>query len=181
MVTQYFTATSLDGYLADENNSLSWLFAVDDGGEAQSVLAGFFANVGAMCMGSTTYEWILANEPAENWRTNYGDIPCWIFTHRDLPAIPGANLHFVADPVEPVHKEMAKAAGDKNIWVIGGGDLVGQFADAALLDEIIAGVAPVTLGSGAPLLPRRILSTQLNLFDVTQYGQFAQLSYRVTY
>ena len=51
---------------------------------------------------------------------------------------------------------MVGAAGDRNVWIVGGGDLAGQFADAGLLDEVIVSIAPVTLGGGAPLLPRRI-------------------------
>ena len=67
----------------------------------------------------------------------------------------------------------------KNIWLVGGGDLVGQFADRQLLDEIIVGVAPVTLGRGAPLLPRRLTASQLELVDVSRDRQFARLRYRV--
>jgi dihydrofolate reductase len=74
---------------------------------------------------------------------------------------------------------MAVAAGDQNIWLVGGGDLVGQFADQQLLDEILVGIAPVTLGSGAPLLPRRLTAAQLELVDVSRDRQFARLSYRV--
>ena len=74
---------------------------------------------------------------------------------------------------------MVEAAGDKNIWLMGGGDLVGQFADAGLLDRIIATVAPVTLGAGAPLLPRDIRSDRLTLESVKQNGQFAELVYAV--
>ncbi|MBF6205965.1 dihydrofolate reductase [Streptomyces gardneri] len=180
MATQYYTATSLDGYLADSENSLTWLFEVDGADEAQTSIAGFLAQVGAMCMGATTYEWIRTNEPPETWREYYGDLPCWVFTHRVLPAIPGANLRFVSGTVESVHREMAEAAGERNIWIMGGGDLVGQFADAGLLDDIVVSVAPVTLGAGAPLLPRRILSDRLRLVGVEQAGQFAELHYRLT-
>jgi dihydrofolate reductase len=74
---------------------------------------------------------------------------------------------------------MAGAAGESNIWLVGGGDLVGQFADRHLLDEILVGVAPVTLGRGAPLLPRRLTAAQLELVDVSRDRQFARLSYRV--
>lgn len=179
MATQYYTATSLDGFLADADNSLSWLFEVDGADAAQAGIADFLAQVGAMCMGATTYEWILANDSPENWREYYGDRPCWVFTHRDLPAIPGANLRFVSGAVESVHREMAAAAGDLSIWIVGGGDLAGQFADAGLLDEIVASVAPVTLGSGAPLLSRRIMSTRMRLTKVEQAGQFAELHYRL--
>ena len=74
---------------------------------------------------------------------------------------------------------MAAAAGDQNIWLVGGGDLVGQFADQQLLDEILVGVAPVTLGAAAPLLPRRLTAAQLELVDVSRDRQFARLTYRV--
>lgn len=180
MATQYYTATSLDGYLADPDNSLTWLFEVDGADEAQAGIASFLAQIGAMCMGATTYEWMVANEPPESWHEYYGDLPCWVFTHRDLPAIPGANLRFVSGAIEAVHREMTEAAGDRNIWIVGGGDLAGQFADAGVLDEIRVSVAPVTLGAGAPLLPRRLVSSRMRLTGVERAGQFAELHYRLT-
>jgi len=182
-VTQYYTATTLDGYIADENHSLDWLFEVDRAQDGEDGFAGFFANVGAMAMGATTYEWILEHDrlldEPEKWRGYYGDTPAWVFAHRTLPPIPGADLRFVQGDVAPVHDDMTQAAGDKNLWLVGGGDLVGQFADAGLLDEILVGVAPVTLGQGAPLLPRRLTAKELELVDVARDKQFARLRYRV--
>jgi dihydrofolate reductase len=182
--TQYYTATTLDGYIADENNSLDWLFEVDretEGGEHS--FAAFFAGVGAMAMGATTYEWVLEHEQVledpEKWRRWYGDTPTWVFAHRTVPPVRGAPIHVVQGEVAPVHEEMTRAAAGKNIWLVGGGDLVGQFADQGLLDEILVGVAPVTLGSGAPLLPRRLTASQLELVDVAKDRQFARLEYRV--
>ncbi len=177
--TRYYTATSLDGFIADQDNSLTWLFEVENGGETDADFADFFSRIGAMCMGATTYEWIMANESAETWKSAYGETPTWVFTHRDLPAVPGADLRFVSGDVEPVHREMVAAAGEKDIWVAGGGGLAGDFADAGLLNELIVSVAPVTLSTGAPLLPRRILSDRLKLTGVEQMGQFAQLTYRL--
>jgi dihydrofolate reductase len=81
--------------------------------------------------------------------------------------------------VAAVHEAMVRAAGEQNVWLAGGGDLVGQFADAGLLDEILLSVAPVTLGGGAPLLPRRLTSSRLELTDVVRQGQFVRLIYRV--
>jgi dihydrofolate reductase len=183
MATQYYTATTLDGYIADENHSLDWLFEVERDPDGESSFAGFFAEVGAMAMGASTYEWVLAHdrllENPEKWRGYYGDVPCWVFSHRTLPAIPGATISFVRGDVAPVHEAMTSAAAGKNIWVVGGGDLVGQFADAGLLDEILVSVAPVTLGSGAPLLPRRLTASDLELVDVARDKQFARLRYRV--
>jgi len=74
---------------------------------------------------------------------------------------------------------MAAAAGDQNIWLVGGGDLVGQFAERGLLDEILLGVAPVMLGGGAPLLPRRLGADRLTLQDVEHDDRFVFLTYRV--
>lgn len=81
------------------------------------------------------------------------------FTNRQLPTIPGADIRFVCGDVSAVHVEMRAAAGDKNIWIVGGGDLAGQFHDAGLLDELIVQVGLVTLGKGRPLFPRRVLSS----------------------
>jgi len=178
--TQYYTATSIDGFIADQHNSLDWLFEVESG---ENRFPAFFEGVGAFAAGSTTYEWVLEHEKVlddpEKWRRWYGDVPCWVFTHRDLPAIPGVDVRFVQGDVRPVHQAMVEAAGGKNIWIVGGGELVGAFADQGLLDEIILGVAPVTLGAGAPLLPRRLSAAQLTLVEAVQSGQFVQLTYRV--
>lgn len=172
----YYTACSLDGFIADEDNSLGWLFEVpssDDSGPWDA----FIGRIGAMAMGATTYAWVLEHEDVaqhpEKWRTWYGDRPTWVFTHRDLPRIPGVDVRFVEGDVRPVHAEMAAVGGDS--WIIGGGDLVGQFDDAGLLDEIHLGMCPVTLGAGAPLLPRRITSDRLTLRSVEQDGQRARL------
>src|SRR5262245_23725065 len=158
--TRYYTATSIDGFIADDRNSLDWLFQVPAGDDTEghdSRFARFFADIGAMTMGATTYEWIVEHEGLLErptwWDENYGDTACWVFSHRDLPAIPGAELRFVQGDVGPVREEMARAADGKDIWIVGGGELAGQFDDAGLLDEIELDVAPVTLGAGAPLLP----------------------------
>lgn len=183
MVTQYYTATTLDGFLADDENSLDWLFEVEGDTEHSKDFAGFFAGVGAMAMGSTTYEWVLEHEKmledASKWHDWFEDIPTWVFTHRQLTPVPGANIVLTADDVASVHAQMVEAAGGRNIWLMGGGDLVGQFADQGLLDEILLSVAPVTLGSGAPLLPRRLLAADLKLQSVERNGQFAVLTYRL--
>jgi dihydrofolate reductase len=179
--TQYYTATSVDGFIADQDNSLDWLFEVEQEGRDQ--FRPFFAGVGAFAMGATTYEWVLAHEKLldqpQKWREVYGDVPSWVFTHRSLPVLPDANIRFVSGDVRPVHEAMAAAAQGRNIWLVGGGELVGAFADEGLLDEIILGVAPVTLGGGAPLLPRRLPSSRLTLSSVEQVGQFAYLTYAV--
>lgn len=181
MKTQYYTATSLDGFIADENDSLDWLFMHGESDETNDDIQSFMSAVGAVAMGSTTYDWILNHEnlleEPEKWPY---DVPAWVFTSRDLPAVGGADIRFVSGDVAPVHGSMREAAGDRNVWLVGGGDLVGQFYEQGLLDEIVATIAPVTLGGGAPLLPRRIVDPPLRLTGVRRFaGVFAQLSYDV--
>src|ERR1700761_8797132 len=103
--TQYYTATSIDGFIADSDNSLDWLYAADQDGGGDQPFEPFFRDVGAFAMGATTYEWVRAND-ADGWHKYYGDLPDWVFTHRDLPHIPGANLTFVQGDVRPVHEAM---------------------------------------------------------------------------
>jgi dihydrofolate reductase len=179
--TQYYTATSIDGYIADDRNSLDWLFEVDEGTE--NPFGEFFAGVGAFAMGATTYEWVLENdnllEEPQNWHDMYGDVPCWVFTHRDLPPVPDANVFMISGDVRRVHEAMLVAAQGKNVWLAGGGDLVAQFAAQGLLDEIILGIAPAVLGGGTPLLRRRLHVDELILTGVREVGQFAYLTYAV--
>ena len=106
--------------------------------------------------------------------------PTWVFSTRTLRSIAGADVRFVRGDVRPVHQAMVQAAAGRNVWVVGGGDLVGQFDDAGLLDELIVQIAPVTLGAGKPLLPRRIAQPALRLQSVTTLGGiFAELRYKV--
>jgi dihydrofolate reductase len=181
MKTQYYTAASLDGFIATEDDSLDWLFPLGDVDDTS--YPEFIKDIGALAMGSTTYEWMLrhADEVIEEVGSAWPYTqPAWIFTHRKLPMIEGADIRFVSDDVRPVHAEMRKMAGDKNIWVVGGGDLAGQFMDTGLLDEIIVQVGSVTLGKGKPLFPRRVTNPPFRLVSVRQVGTgFAELRYEV--
>lgn len=150
-LTQYLVASSLDGYIATEDHDLSWLLSMPGGDDEANPYTAFIKDVGAVAMGASTYEWILRHEEGP-WPYEQ---PSWVFTHRDLPRREGGDLRFTDAPVTDVHAEMRAAAAGKNIWLVGGGELVGQFLDADLLDEIIVSVTPVLLGRGAPLLPRR--------------------------
>jgi dihydrofolate reductase len=176
MATIYNTATSLDGFLATPDHSLQWLFDVPGAADEDAGIADFLAGVGAMAMGSS-HESLIARP--ETWAAWYGDRPCWVLTTRDLPVVQGADIRFTQAPVEQVHAEMVESAGDRDVWLMGGGDLVGQFADRGLLDRVTDTIAPVTLGAGAPLLPRDLRSDRLVLRSVERRGPFAELTYDV--
>lgn len=181
MKTQYYTATSLDGFIATEDDSLEWLFPLGD--LNNSSYPAFISEVGALAMGSATYEWMVhnadkvADETGSPWPYTQ---PAWVFSSRKLPAIDGANIRFVNGNVRQVHAEMRAAASGKNVWIVGGGDLAGQFYDVGLLDELIIQIGSTTLGKGKPLFPRRVLSPVLRLVSVCQMGAgMAELRYEV--
>lgn len=181
MKTIYYTASSLDGFLADHNHSLDWLFQFGELESMKEHYPKFLSKVGAVAMGASTYRWLLDHErmleDPSRWPYR---MPTWIFSHRELPAIPGADLRFVQGDVREAHRDMVRAAAGGDVWLCGGGDLVGQFFDAGLLDEIVVTLAPVTLGQGAPLLPRRMVDPPLRLLDVERHGEvFAVLTYAV--
>ncbi len=181
MKTLYYTAASLDGFIADEDGALDWLFQF--GEPEEGYFEHFLSTVGAIAMGAATYEWILehhidpgADRP-QPWP--YAQ-PTWVFTSRKLPKASGADVRFVRGDVGPVHREMLKKAGAKNIWIVGGGDLAGQFHDKGLLDGVIISVAAVVLGGGAPLLPRNITQPPLRLVSAKTFRNgFVDLHYEV--
>jgi dihydrofolate reductase len=181
MKTQYYSAASLDGFIATRDHSLDWLMQFD--GSEPTSYSEFILDVGALAMGSKTYEWLLshlvqsADKPGDPWPYSQ---PVWVFTSRTLPQIRDADIRFVRGDVRPVHAEMVAAAGGKNVWIVGGGELVGTFYDAGLLDELIIQVTAVTLGSGQPLLPRAIITPSLKLLSATTFGEaFVELRYAV--
>ena len=181
MRTQYYTAASLDGFIATTDDSLEWLFPLGD--IADTSYPAFISDVGALAMGSSTYEWMLRHAVGADSKSQgpwpYQQ-PTWVFSSRSLPPVPGADIRFVAGDVRPVHAEMVSAAEGKNVWLVGGGELVGQFYDHGLLDDLFVQVGSVTLGTGKPLLPRAITSPPLRLVSVRAVGTgFAELHYEV--
>jgi dihydrofolate reductase len=169
--TVYYTATTLDGFIATVDNSLDWLLTRENDPAGPMGYDGFIADVGALAMGATTYLWVREHDP--DWLP---ERPAWVFTHRELEPPPGADVRFTADDPTAVHAEMVAAAAGRDVWIVGGGDLAGQFADRGLLDEVVVSIAPVTIGAGAPLLPRRV---ELEVLEMARNGEFVSVRYRV--
>ena len=169
--TVFYTATSLDGFIAGPDNSLDWLFTRKQERDGPLNYDDFIAGIGAVAMGRTTYEWVLEHEN-DNWPY---ELPTWVFTNHDLKKVDG-DIRFVKGDVSEHHATMAEAAGGQGVWVVGGGDLAAQFADAGLLDEVIVYIAPVFLGAGAPLFPRH---QELELVELAQNIEFACARYKV--
>ncbi|MEO6505568.1 MAG: dihydrofolate reductase family protein [Terrimesophilobacter sp.] len=176
-LTQYYVASSIDGFIADGNDKLDWLlqFGFDTFRDSYDA---FLSDVGALVMGATTYEFILGQDPH---RWDYGDRPTWVLTHRDLPRIPGGNITFESDQdFSELHKKLLLSAEGKNVWVVGGGNIAAQFANLGLIDELLVTIMPIVLGSGKPLLPIGSVSGPLKLLRTSSFDNGAlELVYRL--
>jgi dihydrofolate reductase len=159
----YYCAASLDGYIAESDDTLAWLMEYRGSfhGEGTEPMKGsyerFYEGIGALVMGSATYEFILRHEgKGERWP--YAGKPTWVLTSRDLPrhAAADADIRFANAEVSSLHGEMMDAAGERDLWVVGGGNIASQFADQGLLDEVVVTVVPVVLGKGKPLFDHHV-------------------------
>jgi dihydrofolate reductase len=173
--TRYYCAASLDGYIAESDDSIGWLTGYEgsyEGNGTRPVAGGydqFYADVAALVMGSVTYEWILDHlDVAGGGSWPYRGKPAWILSSRDLrrPEEEGADVRVVNASVRELHSEMAAAAGRDVLWVVGGGNVASQFADEGLLDEVHVTVVPVVLARGKPLFDRRLPGPPMQLTDV---------------
>ncbi|MHA7221948.1 dihydrofolate reductase family protein [Arthrobacter sp. RHLT1-20] len=173
---QYFVASSLDGFIATAEDQLDWLLQFDGFAGGKESYDAFMADVGCIVMGGETYAWLMEHEPG-NWP--YPDTPCWVFTHHELPAPKGSNVTFVRGPVSEFVQDLRDNAAGRNVWIVGGGVLAAQFADAGLLDELIISIIPVVLGSGKAVLPMARPTAPLELVSSHTMGRgIMELRYR---
>jgi dihydrofolate reductase len=165
MALVYFTASSLDGFVVDEADSLDWLTSRDVDALGPFGYEAFAKSVGALVMGSATYEWILANQPGA-WPYEQ---PSWVLTSRPGIVAEGHPVQTFDGDVGELYPQLVAAAGDRDVWLVGGGAAAVQFVVAGLVDELIVSYAPCTLGQGAPLLPTR---SEWKLTETAVNGEF---------
>ncbi len=180
--TVYYCASSLDGYITEASDNLDWLLSYrgafeSEAAETDPMSEGggyerFYEGVGALVMGSVTYEWILDHlEVAGGGEWPYRGKPCWVLSSRELalPEGDGVDVRIASAPVVELYSEMAAAADDRVLWVVGGGSVASQFADAQLLDEVHVTVVPVVLGIGKPLFERRLPNRSMQLTETRAF------------
>ena len=139
----YYVAASLDGRIAGPGHDLAFLETLaTEGGDHG--YAEFLAGVDGLAVGASTWDFMTGHP----W--SYGDRPVWVVTHRDVQGIEGADARHFAGDVADLVPEL-KAAGLERVWLIGGGDLAGQFLAADRLDELILTLAPTFVGRGPAL------------------------------
>jgi dihydrofolate reductase len=185
MSVVYYAAATLDGYIAEADDTLDWLLGYQghyDGEDAAPARGydEFYEGVGAMVSGSVTYEFVL--EHIDEWP--YAGKPCWILSSRDLPKPEGADadVRIVGGDVGDLSDEMMASAGERDLWIIGGGNVASQFADRGLLDEVWVTVVPVVLGTGKPLFDRRLEGPPMQLLRaIPRASGMVELRFRIAH
>jgi dihydrofolate reductase len=138
-----YIATSLDGYIAGPAGEIDWLFTDQDYGYAE-----FFAGVDAVVMGRKTYELTLS----------FGEYPypgtrSFVFSRSEHAA--DANVTFISQDVGSFIANLKREAG-KNIWLVGGGEIVRECLQHDLIDDFRIFIHPLVLGAGIPLFPNGV-------------------------
>ncbi len=176
--TQYYCAATLDGYIADEDDGIDWLTGYEGSFDGEGAEPGpmsdggsygsFYEDVGSLISGSTTYEFVL-DHMGGGGRWPYAGKPYWVLSSRDLDVPKGEDVRILKADVQDIHDDLVAAAGGKNVWVVGGGNVASQFADEGLLDELLLTVVPVVLGSGKPLFDRAPPGGPMQLLGTRTY------------
>jgi dihydrofolate reductase len=185
--TVYYCAASLDGYIAETDDTIAWLTGYEGsfGGNGVEPIEGgyeeFYEGVGALVSGSVTYEFVLGELASSGSDWPYRGKPAWILSSRDLPKPKdeGVDIRIVDAPVPDLYNEMIAAAGERDLWVVGGGNVASQFADAGLLDQVLVTIVPVVLGAGKPLFDRRLASAMQLKAVLPRRNGMVELDYDV--
>lgn len=166
-----YIATSLDGYIATEDDSLDWLFKIESEGDGG--YSDFYKTVDTILIGRRTYDWIMTHTEG---KFPYENKECYIFSN----TITGKNdfVEFVNEDVTSFMNKLKSKKG-KNIWLVGGGELIHHFLIEKLVDEFIISVAPTIIGKGIPLFKEADYKLELTLKVIKRYNQFSQLHYEL--
>lgn len=164
-----FIAMSLDGYIATKEDSLEWLFQTE--GEGDNGYLEFYETVDTIILGRRTYDWILDME-GDNFP--YKGRQCFVFSGSRQGE--DKNVRFFHGDITDFITKLKQEEG-KDIWVVGGGELLQHFISNRLVDEWIITIAPTVLGDGIPLFKKNDFETRLRLKGVRQLNQFTELHY----
>jgi dihydrofolate reductase len=173
-LVRYYAAATLDGYIAESDDNLDWLLKYEghyedaDTDAKQAGYDAFYEGIGALVSGSTTYDWVL--ERGGGWP--YAGKPCWVLSSRELPKPEGegVDVRVVSGQIPELIEEMLESAGDRDLWIVGGGNVASQFVDHGLLDRVEVTVVPVVLGDGKQLFERRVPGGPMHLISTRTFA-----------
>lgn len=166
MSVYFYGCVTIDGFLADKNHNLDWLN--DTGTIEDTGFEEFYRNIDITIMGKKTYSEIAK---FSNLNEMYPTSKNYVFTHSEN--LGSSYIPISCDVVEFVES----IEREKNIWVVGGNQVLAPLLNKNMIDKMIIQVAPVLLGDGIPLFTQEEVLKRFFLEEVNKYGQFAELVY----
>ncbi|MCM3758229.1 dihydrofolate reductase family protein [Sporosarcina aquimarina] len=166
-----FIAQSLDGYIATKDDSLDWLFNVE--GEGDNGYSEFLETVDTILIGKRTYDWVMEQEKGQ---FPYQNKDCYVFSRSSFDDT--NEVKFINGDIVEFTGNLKNQEG-KNIWIVGGGDILNTFLKEKLVDELILTVAPTIIGEGIPLFKEGNYQLDLSLVGTRTFNQFVELHYIV--
>jgi dihydrofolate reductase len=172
--------SSLDGYIAKKDNSVSWFETTDNYEKGVNVTAQeaaeFLKTIDCYVMGSRTYEHALELSKSYGWV--YGDVPTIVLTHRELP-VDRPNIEIYSGSLEKLVDGRLKP-NYKNVWLVGGAELARDFIRLNLANEIRQSILPIILGDGILFFDHVDQEKALHLQNVTAYKNgMVELCYEI--
>jgi len=165
-------AASADGFIARPDDDLEWLTSRPDP-EGFYGMEAFMESIDTKLLGRKTYEVSLRlGEKFDSGRTI-------VFSRHAPPAGAPPGMEFVSGAIGPFVSRLREEPG-KDIWLMGGGELIASFLDERAIDEFVISVVPVFIGEGIPLIAPRHRHVPLDLVSVERFEDgLVQLHYRV--
>ncbi len=166
-------ATSADGYVARTDGNLDWL-TKRPAPKGFYGLPEFSRSIDAKILGRKTFD-----ASVKMGARFSPDERRYVFSRRPQPASVPAGVQFVTEPISAFAERLRKQPGN-NIWMMGGGEIIGSFLDEISIDEFIITVVPTFIGEGITLIAPRHREVPLRLLTSEQFPDgVVQLHYEV--
>jgi dihydrofolate reductase len=159
-----YIATSADGYIARPDGGIEWLDRPGTAGDYG--MSVFFKSIDTILWGRKTYEVALGFTGGKG--VGYGSrVKNYVFSRRP-PKSHSPDVEFVRESIPDFAKRLRAEPG-KNVWMMGGGELIGSFLDAGEVDEFVIHVIPTLIGEGIPLIAPRHRLIRLALLSTRRF------------
>ena len=170
-------AVSADGFIARKDGSYDWLDRPSTAGDYG--MAKFFKSIDTIIWGRKTYDMVVQFEKEGKPYPTMSGMRHYAFSRKPpKKVLPG--FEFVTEPIPKFAKRLRAQKG-KDIWMMGGGGIIGSFLDAGAIDEFMIHVIPTLIGEGIPLISPRRRTVELNLLSVKKYSDgVVKLHYSVS-
>jgi dihydrofolate reductase len=158
-----YIATSADGYIARSDGNVDWLNRPRTAGDYG--MGDFFKTIDTVLWGRTTFDEAMGRMKGGGFGKKSKN---YVFTHNPPAQSDYKHVEFVNEPIKEFADRLRATPG-KDIWMMGGGGIIGSFLDAGELDEFIIHVIPIFIGEGIPLIKPHLREVKLELLSSTKY------------